>query len=433
MTQPVPQTDVVSAAVRTAAGEVVRMLPPSGDAESDTARAQAAALFRVLAEVDKEWAGGVRLLRTNDRELWAFESEATAQATRALGKAADELAARPALAAMGEARRVLGDAVEGTPLAALKDERLFDLAARASAHAACSARFELYPRGLDGRRALELCAATLKSGTQPGVSEADVRERVAARYPEAAPLPARPLLDAYLEPLGFRWDEGSARYLRLGEGHPTTLATAHTSFARAPTGLPTQPRAMDEGAIGARQFGEKLKHAIEMNAFRVLGVASNHAQDAAVQLAARLDAELVAFDVELAKEVALQIRKANIKDDDVIHSADRAGPTGEHWSKLVTLVQLAAKALAARLLPNTRPLVLVQPGPIQRYGLADFLRRLVEVGADRETPAIFLLVPNHDTGGLPRINGTMPIAGIVPGQTLWVSKTWLENRDNAAA
>ena len=78
-------------------------------------------------------------------------------------------------------------------------------------------------------------------------------------------------------------------------------------------------------------------------------------------------------------------------------------------------------------------MLLVQPGPIARYGLTEFLHRLVDAGANRETPATFLLVPMHDTGGVPRIDGTLPIPGVLPGQATWVSRAWLSNRHNAAA
>jgi hypothetical protein len=58
---------------------------------------------------------------------------------------------------------------------------------------------------------------------------------------------------------------------------------------------------------------------------------------------------------------------------------------------------------------------------------------LVEAGTNRDTPATILLVPMHDSGGMPRIDGTMPIPGVLPGQTMWVSRAWLSNRHNAAA
>jgi len=409
--------------------DLARAIPHGSDAAPDLLRTMAAALFRVVVEVGKESETGLRLVRLHDREPWVFLSDEHARVTRLLGAKADELAGRSTLVSTGEVRRAFVEIVAQTPLAALKEERLFDLAAGASETAACSARLEIYPRGLDPKRAVELCAATFKGG----VTEADVRARVQVRYPAAAPLPPRPELDGLLEPLGFKWDAATERYVRPGETQTTTLQTRMSSLGRAQTALPSQARAMDPEAIDARQFDEKLKHALEMNAFRVVGVTADRARDASLALAARLDADLVALDVELAKEVALQMKEAGIQSDDVVYSADREGPSGPHWPKLVKLVCAAADALAARLLQPAKPLLLVQPGPIARYGLTDFLQKIVTAGASRESPAIFLLVPAHDTGGSPRIDGTLPVVGILPGQAMWVSRAWLSNRHNAAA
>jgi inactivated superfamily I helicase len=170
-----------------------------------------------------------------------------------------------------------------------------------------------------------------------------------------------------------------------------------------------------------------------MNAFRVLGVTAEKARDVALALEQSLGAELVALDVELAREVDQQMRRANIKSDDVVHAADREGPTGAHWPKLLKLVTAAANELVARLVTAKKPLLLVQPGPLARYGLTEALAKLVEAAQDRESPAMFLLVPMHDSHGVPRIEGTMTIPGALPGQSMWITSAWLKNRHNAAA
>jgi serine/threonine protein kinase len=409
--------------------ELARATPRGADLSASLLRAMGAALVRVVIEVDKDAPSALRLVRLRDREPWVFLTDEHGRVTRRLGDTADALASRPTLVSTGEVRRIMAEIVAGTPLGSLKEERLLEIAAAASERAACSTRLELYPRGLDPQRVLELCAATFKGG----VSEEDIRGRVTVRYPEAAALPSRPALDALLAPLGFQWEGTAARYVRPGETQVTTLQTRVSSLGRVQTALPTQARAMDADAIDARQFDEKLKHALEMNAFRAIGVTAERALDAALALEARLGANMVALDVELAKEVALQMKAAKIASDDVVHTADREGPRGPAWGKLLKLVHGAADALATRLAKTDRPLLLIQPGPIARYGLTELLRRLVEVGANRETPAVFLLIPMHDTGGMPRVDGTMSIPGLLPGQAMWVSRAWLSNRHNAAA
>jgi serine/threonine protein kinase len=425
-----------AASLASLADELGAAMPHAADAAQEVLRVQAAALFRIVSEVEKEDAGGLRLVRLRDAAPWLFLSDEHARVTRALGEAADVLAARPSLAATGEARRVLAEVVSGTKLVALKEERLFELAARASKTAACSARLEIYPRGLVPARAVELCVATFKGG----VNEEQVRARVSARYPEALPLPSRPELDALLAPLGFAYVQNPKegfRYERAGEAQHTSLLTAHgTASSRAPTALPTQARSMEVEAIDARQFDEKLKHAVEMRAFRVVGVKADRAREAALALSSRIEARTMAFDEELWKEVKIQMDRAGIKSDDVVFTADRQGPRGEHWPRLLKLVHAAADALADRLAqatPQDGPLLLVQPGPIARYELMDFLKRLVDLGKNQDAPAVFLLVPAHDTGGVPRINETLVIPGVLPSNALWVSQAWLANRHNAAA
>ena len=63
---------------------------------------------------------------------------------------------------------------------------------------------------------------------------------------------------------------------------------------------------------------------------------------------------------------------------------------------------MAAADLATELFdrPRTEPLLLIQPGLLARYRLSGFLTRMVEAAKDPETPAILVLVPGHDHGGI---------------------------------
>jgi hypothetical protein len=190
---------------------------------------------------------------------------------------------------------------------------------------------------------------------------------------------------------------------------------------------------MEPGAVVARQFDERLRSAVERRALRILGVRTDRAPKAALTLGRHLGVEPVAFDQRLLDAVRRQMSKMGIASDDVIHAADRAGPAGKHWSRLVRLVEAAADELADELLPPAEPLLLVQPGPIARYGLDRFLTRLVEASKSAEAAAILLLVPSHDTGGIPRINGELAIPGALASHVLWVSGEWIGNQHNKAA
>lgn len=414
-----------------AARGLMALIPFDRTADDNAILVQAAALVRIVADVEKEDDGGMRTLRLHDRELWLCATEAHAQGIKALGEAADELAARPSVPGPGEVARVLADAVVNTPLALLAPERLADVAASASRGAARSARMEIYPRDMAPDRALALSASQLKSGLMP----AEIKRRVKLRYPEAVALPDRPALDDLLRPHGLVFDETSFSYLRPGEAERTMMGTrVSSSIARAQTALPTQAVAMDVQAVAARQFDEQLRNAVERRSFRILGVRADRARDAALQIGERIGAEPTPFDKLLVDAIREQMQKGGVKREDVIHAADREGRVGSAWPNLLRLVDNAASEVMARLLPAKKPLLLVQPGLIARYRLEGVLQKLMAAGADRSSQAaLFLLVPSHDVGGMPRINGELAIPGMLQSQVLWVSLDWLANKHNAAA
>ena len=412
-----------------AARALMGLIPYSRTSDEADVVVQAAALLRVVAEVEKDEDGGVRTVRLNEKALWLCASEAHARGVKALGEAAELLAERPSVPGPGEAARVFADAAEGTPLSALSTERLADIAAAASLSAARSARLEIYPRGMEPERALALSASQLKGGLTP----AEILRRVQLRYPEAQPLPPRPNLDELLRPHGLVFDESKGSYNRPGEAEHTMMATRISSMLRAQTALPSQALSMDADAVAARQFDEKLRNAVERRAFRVLGVRADRAREAALALAHRIGSEPVAFDQLLVAAIREQMKQGGVKREDLIHLADREGRNGASWTNLLRLVERAAVEVTSSLLPPKKPLLLVQPGLIARYRLEGFLKSLMETSKSPDAASIFLLVPSHDVGGIPLINGDLPVPGLLASQVLWVSLDWLGNMHNRAA
>ena len=411
-----------------AAAALLARLPHDRSAPEALLRARAAALFRVVDEVEHGRPVRLRVMRLSGNAIWVLAAEEHKPVIEALGRTADDLAARAILASPGEAARNIAGAAAGTPLAALPAERLADLAAAASRRAALSTRLEIYPRGLPAERALDLSAAVLASGLGPD----EIQRRVAARYPDASPLPDRPDLDLLLQPHGLLWDALEGRYVRPGAGEPTSLATTSRPLFRLPTAATGQDRAMDPEAMDARTFDEKIAHAVDRGLLRVLGVRADLAEDAALALARRIGVDPVSLDAELIAAMKRQMAALDV-DPAVVHEADRLGPAGAAWQNIVRLAELGADDVAARLLPPSRPLVLVTPGLLARYRLTGFLTRLVEASRRRESAAIFLLVPAHDAAGLPLINEQLSIPGVLPSDGLWVSPHWLANKHNAAA
>lgn len=415
-----------AAPLATAARLLLSRLPSTRGANDEVLVAQAAALLRVVAELEKDTDSGLRTLRLDNDQLWICASEAHGRAARSLGEAADTLASRPSIAGPGETSRALAEAVEGTPLSATPIERLVDIAASASVRAARSARLELYPRGMSPARALALSASQLKSG----LTAAEVARRVSLRYPEAEPLPQRPELDALLQAHGLVFDAPTGAYVRPGDTEKTHLSSRVSSLLRVSTALPNQALSMEPDAVAARQFDERLRNAFERHELRVLGVRADRSREAALAIGARLGIEPTPFDRLLIDAIREQMRLGGVKREELIHHADREGRHGHAWKNLMRLVERAAESVAQTLTPPSAPLLLVQPGLIARYRLDAFMQTLLTT--PREAP-VFMLVPSHDVGGLPTINGDYAIPGLLQSQVLWVSLEWLANQHNRAA
>ena len=400
--------------------ELLARMPHDRTAGDALNVARAAALVRVVCEVEREAPAGLRLLRLRDDAPWMVASEAHGAAIAGLGAAADELAARSVVASPGEAARALAEVVQRTPLEGLPAERLVDLAAAASVRAARSTRLELYPRGMPAERALELSAAVLGGGITPE----ELVQRVSARYPDASPLPDRPALDRLLEPHGLRWVPGVNRYERPGERHATALETTFSSAPVPPMPvLPLRSRLSEPKSIAAVEFEDRIRNAVDRRTLRIVGVTADRAREAALALGRHLGVEPVNLDAALLGGIR-RLMKVHGVDASVVHAADREGPAGSAWGNLARIAEMAAEELARAILPPQRPLLLVQPGLLARYRLEGFIDAVVAASRRDDSAAIFLLVPSRDTGGIPRVNGELTIRGILPSQALWVPVGW---------
>jgi hypothetical protein len=259
-----------------------------------------------------------------------------------------------------------------------------------------------------------------------------IQQRVQARYPEAAPLPSRPELDALLAPLQMKWDEASGRYVRAGERRQTE----HTSFGVTTLGslptLPSSQRAVDPRYLAVEDFEERLRITRDRRTLKVLGVVAHHSQAAALALPRRLGLQRVSLDDELPRAIHELMRELEVEDD-TFYAADQLGPGGDDWPELRRVVEQAAERMASRLFPAREPLLLVQPGLIARYRLTGFLRRLLEASRDPRCAALFLLVPSRDRGGVPKINDSLVIPEVGLPQTLWIPNDWLGEHASHAA
>jgi hypothetical protein len=359
---------------------------------------------------------------------WVARDPEVLDALAALAETADRLAMTEPLPSSEVVRATLAEVSAETPLAALPADQRLSLAARASTNAAASARLELYPRRMNAKRALALSLAVLSGA---GLSPDVIKKRVAARYPDAEPLPDRPALDAMLAPhgLSFMPDIGAGEYARPGQHANTSLTAALPS--RKPTAPGLVQRRSPE-AQRAAAFQDQLDRGVAAGRFRVVQVRADLAILAPDALAAALRTQPVSLDQTLMAAVRKTASELRVEWTN-IEAADRAGPGGPDWPLLIELVRQAMDRVVDDLLKRRdHTIVLAWPGALARYGLAAALARIVDGAEHGDAPAILLVVPSHTDGTAPSINGRLPVPAPLPGQRLVMPEAWLENAHKAA-
>lgn len=413
-----PAAPLVDLAMALAKGRV------DGTPSDDDVRT-AAALVRVGLELRPNPPATWRRIGTTP---WVARDPEVLDALAALAETADKLAATEPLPSSEVVRSSLAEVVEGTPLAALPADQRLTLAARASRHAAASARLELYPRGMSAARALALSLGALSGA---GLTPEAVKKRIAARYPEAVPLPDRPALDTLLAPHGlvFMPDVGSGEYTRPGQ-HSHTSMTVVLPLRKATA--PGLPQRLSPDAQRAAAFQDQLDRGVAAGRFRVVQVRADLAGHATDALAAALKTRAVSLDLALFDAVKRTAAELGVEWAN-IEAADRAGPEGPDWPLLLTLVRQATDIVVDDLLKRGEPtLLLAWPGAFARYGLSGALLRIVDEAERGDAPAILLVVPSHADGTAPSINGILPVPAPLPSQRLVMPDAWLANAHRAA-
>ncbi len=370
----------------------------------------------------------------SERLIVAVSSELATWAVR-LGKEADELAQKdpplPPVRALERLRLVRPPTLpeELSPAGA---DRLLRLAARASEGAAVSAKGELYPRGMAAARALRLSLGALSGlGGEQGQAEfrpEEVQRRVAARYPEAAPLPDRPELDGLLAEAGFdvRWDARTSSYHR--EVRVLNTTSGSSILPRRPTvqGRRMPVKDLDPGAAEARDFEARLVHARKSGAFLVLSVRPSALRRCEQELLRRFDLERVSGDREIITELRRLAGEHQVAWS-VVQEADGAEPITPDWRNLVHLAREAVGTVTNRLLEREAGVLLVHAGLLARYDQMRALERLRdESGRPEKCPCVWVLVPQDAQTDLPTLDGK-EIPLISPGQRARVPEPWLEN------
>ncbi|MFN9994917.1 MAG: BREX system serine/threonine kinase PglW [Pseudanabaena sp.] len=345
----------------------------------------------------------------------------------ALGQVADRLAQQDPLLPPSRAVLQLREIAVPVTIVALSDGRLMRLAAVASREAALSSRQEFYPRGMDAGRALKLSQGALLG--VPILSIAEIRDRIASRYSEAANIPDHPELDELLAAAGLDliWDAKGAN----GWGcyvnrllSPFLDSSSVNSFSRQPTATGTMVIGeVDEAAADARLFEEKLQRGLKQGAFFVILVQSRYYQQAIAEIANRLSVLHLSFEDLLLNALREVADSLNVNWDLVIETDAR--PYEGDWDKLLLLVDRALVLVNEQLVASDRTILLSHVGMLARYDRLNW----VEHWRDRvgsEIAGLWVLVP----GDRPFINGkAIPLMS--PSQKTTMPKSWLENRHRA--
>ena len=407
------------------------LLVTRGSSQDDPLRTQLArAVVRAATEVERSMAEPRYLVRRDrDTVLIATGTEVASYARR-LGAVADEIAAEDPLLASTRVIERLREMKAPASLS-LSDARLIRLAAEVSSGAAVSSRQELYPRGMEAARALKLSQGALLGQRMLNVDQ--IRDRVTGRYPEAAALPDRPILDELLKAAGFDfiWDDAG----RNGAGcylSPLRDLVSVTSGSQSIDRQLTRRGNVPAGEVtpeeaDARQFEERLQRSIKEGSFLALLVNPKYYDRARSELCRRFPLQLVDFEGVFVDALQETASGAKVNWDLVLQTDTE--PNRGDWDKLMMLVGRTMPAVEQQLLAAEKTMLVVYSGLLARYDQMDMLSRLSQkVGRADGIPGLWLLLPGQNQA---MIDGK-PVPLIGPGQRTRIPESWLQNLHRAS-
>lgn len=415
-----------------------QVLALRGSAAEDVAlqRRHARAVVRAAFEADQALAEpawverrrGARVVVADDAH--GIEGLTVAEWAFALGEVADRLVATDPLPSPAATLDALRAVAAPTGLEPLPDARLVRLAAAASAGAAASSRLDLHPVGWPAAQAVPAARPVLYG---PGVlSEEAVRERVRARFPSAAPLPARPQLDELLAGIGLVWDPGEPGPDGRDAGfRPATRVGGFTTIA--PTRTVFTAGARPSADVAALQrTDERLAAQVRDGGFCAWSTPIARIDAAVAELVARFDAVHVDADAVLLDALRAQAGALEV-DWSVVLAAD-AAPTGSaDRTNLTHLVALAVDAVRDAVPAAGPRVVCTGLGLLARYGHLDVVDTWrdhatgVRLRAGVPLRTLWLVLPAADPAARPTVAGTaVPVLapahyGELP--TAWLART----------
>ena len=373
----------------------------------------------------QEYRTGARIFISITPELKEFAVQ--------LGAVADVLASQepiPSPTSVVAALRAIRIPELPENVTAPTENRLCQLAVSAANGAALSSRKEVYPVGLEPERALALAQNALFGGI---LTVEEIKNRIAARYPMAAPLPDRPKLDQLIASLGLdlKWNSETADgrgAFEMPGGNMVSILTSDSISSRLHTRVtPLRPNEVSPEVAEARTLEGKLKHASKNGAFLALSVDSRWLGQACEELSKRFPVELCDVDalfLSLMKQQAEQ-GGANWR---IVLKADAAPHDSLDWKNLNVLIDRCVPAIKKSMRSANATKLLINPGLLARYDRMNLLAELSgEVGRSDGIHGIWVLVPASDQNPLPMIN-QKAIPMINAAQHVRINEAWLANK-----
>lgn len=304
-----------------------------------------------------------------------------------LGRRADELVAGgevvPLSASAAPLRETFTD-IAGPLDAPISDARLVRLAAAASDIAALSGLEELYPKDLNPQTAVEF-ALRGKPGRR--ISETAIRRSVLTRFPlvkfPQSPAKFDTLVTTVLPGMVNRdgvYEPETARSAPLSSTHLTSFAPTATS-----------------------EVGRRLDESLRRRGALTLCVPPKRYTKAIAALTSGFPVR--ALDIgELVVSATKEFAGSHGIEWPFVVGVDAGAKGGADWANLTRLVQQAVTPPLESELAAEQPLLVVNAGPLVRYGMANVLASLLDVGTPRPA-ARWLLVAMHSDHSTPRLEG----------------------------
>ena len=304
-----------------------------------------------------------------------------------LGRRADELVASGVVpfATANSALYDIANEAGASTLVALTGRRLLTLAASVSTNAAVSGFDELYPVDLDPREAVE---RALRGKPGRRISESNVRRSVAARFPQVELPLASHRLDVLVTEVLPGMVNHNGVYELASEARSTTYsATGLTVFA----------------PVAVAEVSARLEESIARHGAVTLTTPPKRYVKAARELTKLYGVEVLDVAALVVSATRALAKQHGISWDFVVgHDAGQKG-SGD-WSTLADLVQRALTPDWEGRLASDKPLLILNAGPLVRYGMAGFLSSLLDVGTPRPA-ARWLLVAKQGNQAVPLLEG----------------------------